>query len=271
MTPYLYPLIMSLVGPADKVEPANVPNTEETTAEPHVVAYDDINNLTLQESVKEDLEEDSNDQEEDHDEDESNREEVLDEDESDQEDSDDVIMESLVKKKEKGTILELKRRHLKKVLKLHQYADIILVCSLNGVFVFPSITAYSVNSIRRTAIQQTNTMIAILQKGISETMSRTDNTRDGKFGNTNSPINKIHELKIGDEFLKILRDNAFNGMDGGDAIDHIARVVEITEWIKILDINITGSEFTYSRIPLAMMQKNGGMMKLGEHPLVGMN
>ncbi|GJZ24854.1 hypothetical protein Tco_0562313 [Tanacetum coccineum] len=68
-------------------------------------------------------------------------------------------------------------------------------------------------------------------------MSGTDNTRDGKFRNTNSPINKIHELKIGDEFLKILRDNAFNGMDGGDVIDHIARVVEITEWIKIPDIN----------------------------------
>ncbi|GJV27682.1 putative ribonuclease H-like domain-containing protein [Tanacetum coccineum] len=33
-----------------------------------------------------------------------------------------VIMGSLVKKKQKGTILELKRRHLKKVLKLHQYA-----------------------------------------------------------------------------------------------------------------------------------------------------
>ncbi|GJZ41364.1 hypothetical protein Tco_0588250 [Tanacetum coccineum] len=33
-----------------------------------------------------------------------------------------VIMESLVKKKQKGAILKLKRRHLKKVLKLHQYA-----------------------------------------------------------------------------------------------------------------------------------------------------
>ncbi|GJR66184.1 hypothetical protein Tco_0012249 [Tanacetum coccineum] len=33
-----------------------------------------------------------------------------------------LIMESLVKKKQKGAILELKRRHLKKVLKLHQYA-----------------------------------------------------------------------------------------------------------------------------------------------------
>ncbi|GJS44563.1 hypothetical protein Tco_0594684 [Tanacetum coccineum] len=33
-----------------------------------------------------------------------------------------VIMKSIVKKKQKGAILELKRRHLKKVSKLHQYA-----------------------------------------------------------------------------------------------------------------------------------------------------
>ncbi|GKD68626.1 hypothetical protein Tco_1322716, partial [Tanacetum coccineum] len=54
---------------------------------------------------------------------------------------------------------------------------------------------------------------------------------------TISPINNTREPKIGDEFLKILRDNAFNGMDGGDVTDHIARIIEITEWIKIPDIN----------------------------------
>ncbi|GKE26624.1 hypothetical protein Tco_1442008 [Tanacetum coccineum] len=47
----------------------------------------------------------------------------------------------------------------------------------------------------------------------------------------------MHKLKIRDEFLKILKDNAFNGIDGGDVIDHIARVVEITEWIKVPDID----------------------------------
>ncbi|GKC40026.1 hypothetical protein Tco_1052410 [Tanacetum coccineum] len=64
-----------------------------------------------------------------------------------------------------------------------------------------------------------------------------NNTRDGICCNNNSPINNTHELKIGDKFLKILRDNAFNGMDRGDVIDHIARIVKITEWIKIPDIN----------------------------------
>ncbi|GJZ56729.1 hypothetical protein Tco_0612223 [Tanacetum coccineum] len=68
-------------------------------------------------------------------------------------------------------------------------------------------------------------------------MPGTDNTRDNVCGNTSSPINNEHELKIRDEFIKILRDNAFSGMGGGDVIDHIARVVEITEWIKIPDIN----------------------------------
>ncbi|GJR33396.1 hypothetical protein Tco_1109628 [Tanacetum coccineum] len=47
----------------------------------------------------------------------------------------------------------------------------------------------------------------------------------------------MHELKLRDEFLKILTDNTFNGMDVGDVIDHIARVVEITEWIKVPDID----------------------------------
>ncbi|GJW49103.1 hypothetical protein Tco_0090454 [Tanacetum coccineum] len=68
-------------------------------------------------------------------------------------------------------------------------------------------------------------------------MSGINDTKDGICCNTSSPMNNIHELKIGDEFLKLLRDNAFNGMDGGDVIDHIARIVEITEWIKIPDIN----------------------------------
>ncbi|GJZ58096.1 hypothetical protein Tco_0613590 [Tanacetum coccineum] len=33
-------------------------------------------------------------------------------------------------------------------------------------------------------------------------------------------------------------DNAFNGMDGGDVIDHIAKVLEITEWIKIPNVEM---------------------------------
>ncbi|GKC87444.1 hypothetical protein Tco_1148093, partial [Tanacetum coccineum] len=47
---------------------------------------------------------------------------------------------------------------------------------------------------------------------------------------THGPNNNV-EFKIGDEFLKILWDNSFNGTDGGDVIDHTAKVLEILEWI----------------------------------------
>ncbi|GJZ05912.1 hypothetical protein Tco_0539705 [Tanacetum coccineum] len=55
---------------------------------------------------------------------------------------------------------------------------------------------------------------------------------------TNSPRITSSKLEIGDEFSKILQDNAFNGMDGGDVTDHIAKVIEITEWIKIPNVEI---------------------------------
>nr|GEW40601.1 mitochondrial intermembrane space import and assembly protein 40 homolog [Tanacetum cinerariifolium] len=45
------------------------------------------------------------------------------------------------------------------------------------------------------------------------------------------------DLKIGDEFLKILQDNSFNGMDEIDVTDHIVKVLEITEWIKIPNVD----------------------------------
>ncbi|GJT66243.1 retrovirus-related pol polyprotein from transposon TNT 1-94 [Tanacetum coccineum] len=51
-----------------------------------------------------------------------------------------------------------------------------------------------------------------------------DDTRNGNREHTNSRMITTSELKISDEFLKILQDNAFNGMDGGDVIDHIAKV-----------------------------------------------
>ncbi|GKB09918.1 hypothetical protein Tco_0843841 [Tanacetum coccineum] len=50
-------------------------------------------------------------------------------------------------------------------------------------------------------------------------------------------LNKKTKIEIGDEFVKILQDNAFNGIDGGDVIDHIAKILEILEWIKIPDVD----------------------------------
>ncbi|GJZ16894.1 hypothetical protein Tco_0553017 [Tanacetum coccineum] len=77
---------------SDNVKPANVPKTEETTAEQHVVASENNNvtNLTLREHKKDQIKitgrtklcrvfyEDESDQEEDIDEDESDQEEDLD-------------------------------------------------------------------------------------------------------------------------------------------------------------------------------------------------
>ncbi|GKE79854.1 hypothetical protein Tco_1549854 [Tanacetum coccineum] len=69
-------------------------------------------------------------------------------------------------------------------------------------------------------------------------MESFDNKINQDEEHTNSPIITNSKLEISDEFLKILQDNAFNGMDGGDVTDHIAKVLEITEWIKIPNLEI---------------------------------
>ncbi|GKB77212.1 hypothetical protein Tco_0944107 [Tanacetum coccineum] len=55
--------------------------------------------------------------------------------------------------------------------------------------------------------------------------------------NTTRELNKNTKFKIGDEFVKILHDNACNGIDRGDVIDHISKVLEILEWVKITDVD----------------------------------
>ncbi|GKB46095.1 hypothetical protein Tco_0896848 [Tanacetum coccineum] len=67
-------------------------------------------------------------------------------------------------------------------------------------------------------------------------MTSLDDTKNGNGEHTNSPTIANPELKIGDEFLKILQDNSFNCMNGGDIIDHITKVLEITEWIKMPNV-----------------------------------
>ncbi|GJV80535.1 hypothetical protein Tco_1516405 [Tanacetum coccineum] len=64
-----------------------------------------------------------------------------------------------------------------------------------------------------------------------------DDTRNRNREHNNLRMTTTPKLKISDEFLKILEDNAFNGMDGGDITDHIAKVLEITEWIKMPDVD----------------------------------
>ncbi|GJR93412.1 reverse transcriptase domain-containing protein [Tanacetum coccineum] len=69
-------------------------------------------------------------------------------------------------------------------------------------------------------------------------MASFDNTMNQDEQLTNSPMITNSKLEIGDEFLKILQINTFNGMDGGDVVDHISKVLKITKWIKIPNVEI---------------------------------
>ncbi|GKB19824.1 hypothetical protein Tco_0853747 [Tanacetum coccineum] len=64
-----------------------------------------------------------------------------------------------------------------------------------------------------------------------------DVSSDDDRYHTNSSMIAKPELNISDEFLKILHDNSFNGKNGSDVTDHLAKVLEITEWIKIPNVS----------------------------------
>ncbi|GKC80089.1 hypothetical protein Tco_1130863 [Tanacetum coccineum] len=101
------------------------------------------------------------------------------------------------------------------------------------------LTTYAVSNKEDTAYQlmdftRKRWCLLVTTQGM---MSDDNDTKDGERSHTDSPTIMKCELKIGDEFLKILGDNAFNGMDGGEVTDHITKVLEITEWIKIPNID----------------------------------
>ncbi|GJY84510.1 hypothetical protein Tco_0497886 [Tanacetum coccineum] len=73
--------------------------------------------------------------------------------------------------------------------------------------------------------------------GNNEGLIDEDVSSDDDRDHTNSSMITKPELKIGDEFLKILHDNSFNGMDESDITKHIGKVLEITEWIKIPNVD----------------------------------
>ncbi|GJR73469.1 hypothetical protein Tco_0085834 [Tanacetum coccineum] len=72
-------------------------------------------------------------------------------------------------------------------------------------------------------------------------MANFDDTKNGNEEHTNSPMITNSKLEIGDEFLKILQDNAFNGMYGGGVIDHITK--EAKDIYEVIDRE-------YSPIPI---------------------
>ncbi|GKB10481.1 retrovirus-related pol polyprotein from transposon TNT 1-94, partial [Tanacetum coccineum] len=137
--------------------------------------------------------------------------------------------------------------------------------NLNNVSVLPNNTAYSVNLIRRTDIQQTYTAysnqlnMAYLSSDTCMTRSSTKEllspfeNPEQKFRSrrrpfdtpslieSNSPefdhISDIEE-QSGEEgkFLKELRDNTFSGSEQEDANEHIEKVLEIVDLFHILKI-----------------------------------
>nr|GEY18941.1 hypothetical protein [Tanacetum cinerariifolium] len=55
--------------------------------------------------------------------------------------------------------------------------------------------------------------------------------------NVTRELDKKTTIEIEDGFVKILPNNTFNEIDGGDIIDYIAKILEILEWIKIPDMD----------------------------------
>nr|GEW74390.1 hypothetical protein [Tanacetum cinerariifolium] len=55
--------------------------------------------------------------------------------------------------------------------------------------------------------------------------------------NTTHSANLNAKFKIDDEFLKILRDNTFNEINKSDVINHMAKILEISEWIKTPNVD----------------------------------
>nr|GEW78040.1 hypothetical protein [Tanacetum cinerariifolium] len=73
-----------------------------------------------------------------------------------------------------------------------------------------------------------NTWEELIEVGNNEGTIYEDVSNDDDRDHTNSSMITKPELKIDDEFLKILHDNSFNGGDESYVATHIAKVLEIT-------------------------------------------
>ncbi|GJY59547.1 hypothetical protein Tco_0459439 [Tanacetum coccineum] len=76
-----------------------------------------------------------------------------------------------------------------------------------------------------------------IEVGNNEGLMDEDISNEDDRDQTNSSMITKPDIKIDDEFLKILHDNSFNGMNGSDVTDHPAKVLEITKWIKIPNVS----------------------------------
>ncbi|GJU70114.1 hypothetical protein Tco_1256373 [Tanacetum coccineum] len=79
--------------------------------------------------------------------------------------------------------------------------------------------------------------VDICRKTRTRTMAKPASESNYDSDNVTHELDKKTTIEIGDEFVKILQDNAFNGIDRGDVIDHIAKILEILEWINNPDVD----------------------------------
>ncbi|GJV83351.1 reverse transcriptase domain-containing protein [Tanacetum coccineum] len=140
-----------------------------------------------------------------------------------------VIMESLVKKKQKGAILELKRRHLKNTIfctytpypamKIRRISASSAQETRNDQFPIRRIhyNQYAVC----TAVRKKITMAGSITKEYISATSKSfiSNNNNGKMIEKNF-------IEIKGTFLLKIRDNTFHGNDGEDVFKHINSFLE---------------------------------------------
>nr|GEV18343.1 hypothetical protein [Tanacetum cinerariifolium] len=76
-----------------------------------------------------------------------------------------------------------------------------------------------------------------IEVGNNEGLIDEDTSSNDDRNQTNSSIITKLEIKISGEFLKILHDNSFNGMDRSEINEHIGKALEITKRIKIPNVD----------------------------------
>ncbi|GJZ61253.1 hypothetical protein Tco_0617390 [Tanacetum coccineum] len=108
-----------------------------------------------------------------------------------------------------------------------------------------------------------------IEVGNNEGLMDEDISNEDDRDQTNSSMITKPDIKIDDEFLKILHDNSFNGMDGSDVTDHPAKVLEITKWIKIP--NVSKDELRLHVLSKSLSEDAEKWLSVKEQPLLGRN
>nr|GEU86179.1 retrotransposon protein [Tanacetum cinerariifolium] len=131
--------------------------------------------------------------------------------------------------------------------------DNILILQSKWCICSPNNTAYSMNSIRCTAIQQTHTTWCMTWSSTKELLTPFENPKQvlrsrrklfdtPSLMESNSPeFDQLTEIewhieKEEGQFLKELRDNTFNSLEHEDANENIKKVLEIVDLFRITKV-----------------------------------